>query len=544
LFAEPVITDDGNSFDWYTSLSGQPTAINSLPSEEQRRVRRLLNDRIQAIRGLARQLPTLEPNSPLAETLLRATTYPAENNVFVVNGQPVVTFWGYGELPERESPQNQRSRVPFLILGALTGSLLLTGLVLSAVHFSIIPTFFQATDYAALLAAERTEGTRLHEAVINRKTELVKALERCALKSTLGVLEVESVTLSQQHVTSIDNLRRSLRHCRLLKELEVLVEERQKLVKLSMLRLTALGIQRSQCVDKALNTLKVEKQRLLSKLKSADTKLSNKLSKCLVPPPAKPISPEPKPEPPPAQPRKQISLPPCPGERPPEDAPDVAIVLDASGSMRTPLEMDANNAEVVRKFEQCIASNGVMGPILCSGFYRIYMDFLNSAKGPNRFTAAQQAVNKVIAALPNDVDVGLAVLEDCPAATDYGMYNGSTRGQLLQIINGLLPNRGTPLADGLIQAAKKVDGVRSPAIMVVLSDGQDSCDNDPCNAAAMLKARKPKLKINVVDIVGDGAVNCIAEVTGGEILTPHTGISLDQLVDKAAKEAAKPEHCK
>ncbi|MBM4201892.1 MAG: hypothetical protein FJ189_11480, partial [Gammaproteobacteria bacterium] len=90
----------------------------------------------------------------------------------------------------------------------------------------------------------------------------------------------------------------------------------------------------------------------------------------------------------------------------------------------------------------------------------------------------------------------------------------------------------------------RVDGVRAPAVMVVVSDGKDSCGGNPCSTAAALKAAKPKLKINVVDIVGDGAVNCIANLTGGDVLTPRSGMNLDQLVRRATSDAQKPAHCK
>ncbi len=200
--------------------------------------------------------------------------------------------------------------------------------------------------------------------------------------------------------------------------------------------------------------------------------------------------------------------------------------------------------EIVRQFEQCMTGGGVLGPIVCAGLAAGYEALMNSRQGPNRLEAAQQAVNSVVSSLPRDVDIGLAVLEDCPRANDYGLFDASRRATLLQTINSLTPRRGTPLADGLRQGASTVDGIRAPAVMVVVSDGKDSCGQDPCAAAAALKAAKPKLKINVVDIVGDGAVNCIARATGGDVLTPRSGMSLDQLVRKAARDAEKPAHCK
>jgi hypothetical protein len=245
--------------------------------------------------------------------------------------------------------------------------------------------------------------------------------------------------------------------------------------------------------------------------------------------------------PPPPPEAKPGALPPCPGERPPEDAPDVGIVLDASGSMRAPEVLDSASAAAVTAFEVCVA---LTGPLLCAPLAAAYELVMQNAHGPTRLQSAQQSVASVVQSLPADVDVALAGLEDCPRATDYGLFDNAHRGRLLQTVHGLTPQQGTPLADGLLQAARRVDGVRAPAVMVVVSDGKDSCGGNACAAAASLKAAKPKLKINVVDIVGDGAVNCIANLTGGNVLTPRSGMPLDQLVKRAASDAQKPAHCK
>ena len=59
LLAEPVRTEDGLYIDWCTTLAGQPVPLGSLPTDEQRRLRRVLDDRIQAVRQLAQRLQQL-----------------------------------------------------------------------------------------------------------------------------------------------------------------------------------------------------------------------------------------------------------------------------------------------------------------------------------------------------------------------------------------------------------------------------------------------------------------------------------------------------
>lgn len=548
LLAEPQKSDDGLYLDWFTPLAGHPVPLNALPSGEQRKARKLLADRIRAIRNLAGRLPDLEPGTSFAKTLLQSTTYPAEDAVYSVDGQPVLTFWGYGELPPDEplatASESERSgRWPWAIL---LGSLLLAGSTWGAFQFSLFHWPSAGPDDASLLAAERAQGEQLRTALLARQTELTRVLNQCALQTQLDVLRQAETMFSTSLASLKEDLARTIDVCQARRGLDELMKERLSLMAQLRVLQRELSTQTAQCGDRSMAAAQAEARRLRSKLAGLRKKLADRSVHCgRTQQPAKQAEvPPPPPQEPPKPDKKAAELPPCPGERPPEEAPDVAVVLDASGSMRVPAVLDGNSGRIVREFEQCMLNNGMLAPVVCAGLIAAYESVMGSGQGPTRLEAAQQAVSSVISALPPDVDVGLAVLEDCPRATDYGFYDGSRRGQLLQTVNGLVPRKGTPLADGLVQGAKKVDGIRAPAVMVVVSDGKDSCNQNPCAVAAALKAAKPKLKINVVDIVGDGAVNCIANMTGGDVLTPRSGLSLDQMVKKAARDAQKPEHCK
>jgi hypothetical protein len=90
-----------------------------------------------------------------------------------------------------------------------------------------------------------------------------------------------------------------------------------------------------------------------------------------------------------------------------------------------------------------------------------------------------------------------------------------------------------------------VDGVKAPAVIVVISDGEDSCGGNPCAIAQRLKAQKPLLKVNVVDIIGNsGTARCIAGATGGKVLRPQNAGDFEVAVKQAAADAQAPAHCK
>ena len=79
--------------------------------------------------------------------------------------------------------------------------------------------------------------------------------------------------------------------------------------------------------------------------------------------------------------------------------------------------------------------------------------------------------------------------------------------------------------------------------MLVISDGEESCGGDPCTIARRLKSAKPNLKINVVDIMGTGAGNCLAQATGGQVFTARNVKELNLMTERAAQDAIGPGNC-
>jgi hypothetical protein len=80
--------------------------------------------------------------------------------------------------------------------------------------------------------------------------------------------------------------------------------------------------------------------------------------------------------------------------------------------------------------------------------------------------------------------------------------------------------------------------------MLVVSDGVESCGRDPCTVARALARSKPHLKINVIDILGTGAGNCLAQLTGGKVFTANNVNELSSMTTRAAQDVMVPEHCK
>jgi len=219
----------------------------------------------------------------------------------------------------------------------------------------------------------------------------------------------------------------------------------------------------------------------------------------------------------------------CPGERPVELAPDLVIVFDASGSMSQPMSLDGKLADV-------LAGSGAIGAVI-GGLAKM-------RGGETRIDVAKKATNGIVSALPNDVDVGLVLVEQCNQARPVGFFSPKQRKRLMSGVYAIQPVRGTPLASGIAKAASMVDGVKSPATIVVISDGKESCNGNPCAVAAGIAKRKPMLTINVVDIMGTGAGTCAARATGGRVFAAKNAAQLKSMLRRATAEVRGPANCR
>jgi Mg-chelatase subunit ChlD len=234
------------------------------------------------------------------------------------------------------------------------------------------------------------------------------------------------------------------------------------------------------------------------------------------PKPATPKPATPKPEqkaevPPKPEPPKQAATAPPPPATPKQaceqaiqerkswDAPEVVFVLDASGSMA------------------------------------------EDAGGETRLDSAKQSVAVIADNLPADVDTALVKFNGCNAIdNDYFL----DRNQLKQKVNALNPQGGTPLGRSMERAAN-ILSKKKPTVMVVVTDGEDSCgQKDPCAVAAAAKASHPNLTINVVDVSGTGGGACIARNGGGQVLPARTPAEIKQAMQQATYAKTLPSACK
>ena len=96
---------------------------------------------------------------------------------------------------------------------------------------------------------------------------------------------------------------------------------------------------------------------------------------------------------------------------------------------------------------------------------------------------------------------------------------------IMQTVNALTPAGRTPLTEAVKQAATVLDYQHKPGVIVVVTDGEETCGGSPCELGKELHAAAEQLTIHVIgyrvkDFSWTGEqsildVRCLAEQNGG-----------------------------
>lgn len=118
-----------------------------------------------------------------------------------------------------------------------------------------------------------------------------------------------------------------------------------------------------------------------------------------------------------------------------------------------------------------------------------------------------------------------------------------SRQTILDQVNGITPTGRTPLTDAVEQAARALSYIDQPATVVLISDGVESCDRDPCALAAALEQGGIDFTAHVVGfgLASDDDVSslaCIAENTGGEYISARNAEELGNAFNVVATAVA------
>jgi Ca-activated chloride channel homolog len=114
--------------------------------------------------------------------------------------------------------------------------------------------------------------------------------------------------------------------------------------------------------------------------------------------------------------------------------------------------------------------------------------------------------------------------------------------RIMHDVNALNPAGKTPLAEAVAQAAEVLDYRTEPGVIIVLTDGEETCGGTPCELGKSLRAEAAQLTVHVIGFqmknflwTGEQSildVKCLAEETGGSYIGAEDQEQLVQAFEK------------
>ncbi|MFG2755820.1 VWA domain-containing protein [Streptomyces wuyuanensis] len=179
--------------------------------------------------------------------------------------------------------------------------------------------------------------------------------------------------------------------------------------------------------------------------------------------------------------------------------------------------------------------------------------------GQSRMSAAKQAFNEVLDAVPEDVRLGIRTLgadypgkdrkEGCKDTKQLYPVGELDRTEAKTAVATLVPTGWTPIGPALLGAADDLEGGNATRRIVLITDGEDTCAPlDPCEVAREIAAKGVDITIDTLGLVPNAKMRaqlmCIAEATGGTYTSVQHKDELSdrvsQLVDRAAEPVVTP----
>lgn len=162
--------------------------------------------------------------------------------------------------------------------------------------------------------------------------------------------------------------------------------------------------------------------------------------------------------------------------------------------------------------------------------------------GVNKIVIAKDVVEGLVRSLPPEQRLGMVAYGhrkkgDCSDIQTLADV-GADRDSVVKQIRQLSPKGKTPLTKSVEHAATELNYTENAATVILVSDGLETCDADPCALARLLEEKGLDFTVHVVgfDVTEEerkGLV-CIAKETGGEFLSADNAEELSGALTQVA----------
>lgn len=160
---------------------------------------------------------------------------------------------------------------------------------------------------------------------------------------------------------------------------------------------------------------------------------------------------------------------------------------------------------------------------------------------------AQQVVGDLLDTIPADQEIGLVTYGhrrkgDCGDIELLVEPGSGTREEIADAVNALDPKGKTPLSAAVIKAADVLRIEENEATVILVSDGRETCNLDPCAVGTDLEERGINFTAHVIgfdidDTAERAQLQCLAENTGGKFLTASNATELSEALATVSQPA-------
>lgn len=166
--------------------------------------------------------------------------------------------------------------------------------------------------------------------------------------------------------------------------------------------------------------------------------------------------------------------------------------------------------------------------------------------GEEKMTAAKRTVLDVLRNIAPATRVGLRVYGNsanqftaCKATNLLVPLGENNRNLIASKMIGLRPTGATPISYTVLRSLHEdFNAVNGNQSIILISDGIETCGEDPCDVAVKMQQMGINIKINVIglglqDYAATKQLRCVALATKGQFYTANTAAELANSLNKA-----------
>jgi Ca-activated chloride channel family protein len=170
--------------------------------------------------------------------------------------------------------------------------------------------------------------------------------------------------------------------------------------------------------------------------------------------------------------------------------------------------------------------------------------------GVARITIARETLADVLTGLPEDLELGLMTYghRERGNCADIELLVEAAAGAgpaISEAANRINPIGMTPLSDAVRLAAEELRFTEQRATVILITDGLETCEVDPCQLGSELEGAGIDFTTHVVGFgLSDDEgqqVACLAENTGGRYISAEDGEALTEALTETVAEVVEAE---